>query len=111
MPRLAPALVLALAATVAAPPIVSAHFVLRSPANWREQDALGGPQKVGPCGEEGTAAATGAVTAYAPGETITITLDETIFHPGHYRVSLAVNDRSELPPEPVVTPGDSPCGS
>jgi hypothetical protein len=51
------------------------------------------------------------VTAFSPGDTITIALDETIFHPGHYRVALAVNDRSELPAEPAVTPGTTPCGS
>lgn len=102
---------LALAAAVVAPWSASAHFVLRAPESWREQGVLGDPQKIGPCGEEGTAAATGAVTAFAPGETITITLDEAIFHPGHYRVALSVNDRSELPAEPPVTPGDTPCGS
>jgi hypothetical protein len=64
-----------------------------------------------PCGNEGPAAATGAVTAFSPGETITIALDETIFHPGHYRVALAVNDQSELPAEPTVTPGATACGS
>ena len=47
-----------------------------------------------------------------PGETISITVDEVIYHPGHYRVALALNDRSELPPPPVVTPGGSdPCAS
>jgi hypothetical protein len=51
------------------------------------------------------------VTAFAPGEAITITLDEPIFHPGHYRVALSVNDRSELPPPPPVTAGETPCGS
>jgi hypothetical protein len=93
------------------PPPATAHFALQSPASWRSQDALGNPQKVGPCGEEDSDPLTGAVTAFAPGETITITLDETIFHPGHYRVALAVNDRSELPDEPPVTPGATACGS
>jgi hypothetical protein len=51
------------------------------------------------------------VTAFSAGETITITLDETIFHPGHYRVALAVSDRSELPAEPPVTAGATDCGS
>jgi len=88
-----------------------AHFALRSPASWRVQDALGSPQKVGPCGDEGAAPTTGVVTAFSPGETITITLDETIFHPGHYRVALAVDDRDELPAEPPVTPGATACGS
>ncbi|HJQ85557.1 MAG TPA: SCE4755 family polysaccharide monooxygenase-like protein [Candidatus Binatia bacterium] len=93
------------------PRLAAAHFKLLSPASWRVQNVLGDPQKLGPCGDEGTAATTGEVTAFAPGDTVTITLDETIFHPGHYRVALAVNDRSELPPEPPVTPGATPCGS
>jgi hypothetical protein len=102
---------LALAATAVLSATAGAHFALRSPASWRTQDALGNPQKAGPCGNEGGAAATGVVTAFAPGQTITITLDETIFHPGHYRVALAPNDPSELPPEPPVTPGTTDCGS
>lgn len=110
-PRSPTLLALALSVTLVAPHMATAHFVLRSPASWRAQDALGSPQKLGPCGDEGTAAETGAVTAFSPGDTVTITLDETIFHPGHYRVALAVNDRSELPAEPAVTPGATPCGS
>ncbi|MGH7894705.1 MAG: SCE4755 family polysaccharide monooxygenase-like protein [Candidatus Binatia bacterium] len=104
-------LALALASTSFAPRPARAHFVLRLPASWRDQDVLGNPQKSGPCGNEGTAATTGMVTGFAPGETITITLDETIFHPGHYRVALAVNHPSELPAEPPVTPGATDCGS
>jgi hypothetical protein len=104
-------LALGLSLPLLAPPVAIGHFALRAPASWREQDFLGNPQKTGPCGDEGTAATTGTVTPFAPGETITITLDETIFHPGHYRVSLAVLDRSELPAEPPVTPGDTPCGT
>ena len=102
---------LALCLTLVAPHMATAHFVLRSPASWRDQDAVGNPQKLGPCGDEDAAAETGVVTAFSPGDTITIALDETIFHPGHYRVALAVNDRSELPAEPPVTPGVTPCGS
>jgi hypothetical protein len=66
---------------------------------------------VGPCGNEGTAAETGAVTAYQSGETITIRFRETVFHPGHYRIALAVDDRSELPAPPPVTRGSTACGS
>jgi hypothetical protein len=102
----------ALCLAVMVPRIADAHFVLQSPASWRIQDGLGGPQKTGPCGNEAGGAETGVVTAYAPGETITITFDEVIYHPGHYRVALAVNDRSELPEHPPVTPdGSDPCGS
>lgn len=110
-PRIAAALLVVLAIAALAPRDVAAHFFLDEPASWREQSALGDPQKTGPCGDEGTAAQTGAITAYQTGQTITITLHETVFHPGHFRVALAVADRSELPPPPAVTPGATACGS
>lgn len=87
----------------------NAHFVLKQPAASLVQSSVGDPQKTGPCGGAGTP--TGVVTAYKPGDTVTIQIDETIYHPGHYRVALAVNDPSELPAEPPVTPGTSECGS
>lgn len=96
--------------TVALSSTASAHFVLKSPESWSEQDALGSPQKLGPCGDDG-AKPTGIVSSFVEGDTVTITVDETIFHPGHYRVALAVNDRSELPDDPPVTPGSTACGS
>ncbi len=90
-----------------------AHFTLEEPASWMSQDALGAPEKLGPCGDEGGGTPTNKVTAFQKGDTITITIDENIFHPGHYRVALAQKaDRSDLPPEPTVTPGGgTPCGS
>lgn len=94
-----------------APAPARAHFILKQPEALSSQDFLGSPQKLAPCGDEGGGTLTGIITGFAPGETIAITIDETIFHPGHYRVALAVNDPSELPAEPVVTPGNTPCGS
>ena len=88
-----------------------AHFYLQHPPSWKSQGPFGDPQKAGPCGEEAGGTPSGVVTPFQPGETITITLEERIPHPGHYRVALAVNNRSELPADPVVTPGDTPCGS
>ena len=101
---------------VAREPSARAHFVLQAPPSWMSQDVGGSPQKLGPCGDEddGTASATpsGIVTAYQVGDTVTITIDETIFHPGHYRIALAVNDRSELPAEPAVDAGPTyACGT
>jgi hypothetical protein len=87
----------------------AAHFYLEEPPSWSEQDTLGDPQKFGPCG--GTVVETGAVTAYQTGQTITITIRETVYHPGHFRVALAVDDRSELPAPPPVTEGETDCGS
>jgi len=68
-----------------------------------EQDNLGNPQKTAPCG--GDATLTGEISQFNAGDTITISIDETIYHPGHYRVALAINDPSELPDAPPVTPG------
>ncbi len=103
------AIVAAGATFVAAP--ANAHFILKTPAASISQDALGSPQKLAPCGNEAGGTATGEVTSFAAGQTITITIDEKIFHPGHYRVALAVNDPSELPAEPIVTAGATACGS
>jgi hypothetical protein len=92
-----------------------AHFILEAPACWMSQDSIGLPEKLGPCGDEddGTDAATptGTVTAYQVGATITVTIDEEIFHPGHYRIALSTTDRSQLPAEPLVDAGATPCGS
>lgn len=99
-------------ALLAAAP-ADAHFVLQKPANWLPQDPNGLPIKLAPCGDEqdGTIVPTNVVTTYQEGSTISITIDEVIFHPGHYRIAL-VDDRSKIPAEPKVDAGaDSPCGS
>lgn len=88
-----------------------AHFILNSPPAMTEQNGLGDPQKAPPCGDNGNAVPTGIVTAYSGGDKITISIDETIFHPGHYRVALAINDPSELPEPPPVTPNNTDCGT
>jgi hypothetical protein len=99
-------------AGVLAPVFAYAHFILVTPDSWMSQDIFGFPEKLGPCGDEGGGTPTSKVTAFHPGQTISVTISEVIMHPGHYRVALAVNDRSELPAEPTVTPvGDDPCGS
>lgn len=96
--------------------VAEAHFVLMSPASGTEQDALGGPQKSAPCGLTDSAGnpdestPTGAVTMVQTGSTLTITIKETIFHPGHYRVALA-QDVASLPADPLVTAGATACGS
>ncbi len=93
------------------PDRAEAHFTLEEPASWMSQDLFGSPQKLGPCGNEGGGTPTGTVTTFQTGQTITVTIHEIIFHPGHYRIALARTDRSELPAEPVVTPAATPCGS
>lgn len=97
-------------ACLCAAPSAHAHFELMQPVNWVNQVTDGYPQKTGPCGNESPQAASGVVTEYRVGETIPISIRETVYHPGHYRISLAA-DQASLPPDPVVTPGGSDCGS
>ena len=85
-----------------------AHFRLDAPPADHLQDAQGNPQKASPCG--GGTSPTGMITAVQSGQTISITIEETIFHPGHYRVAIA-QDPAQLPAEPTVTPGATDCGS
>jgi len=81
-----------------------AHFRLIEPASWLEESQIGDPQKMAPCG--GTSAdpgkPSGAVTNVQGGNKLHLKLRETVFHPGFYRVALAINSRDELPPDPVV---------
>ena len=59
-----------------------------------------------------TAVATGMVTAFATGATVTVTIRETVSHPGHYRVALSTTGMGGLPADPPVTAvGSDACGS
>jgi hypothetical protein len=88
------------------------HFTLQAPASWMSQGAAGAPEKAPPCGNEGGGTASGTVTTYHPGDTVTVTVNEDIFHPGHYRVGLIPDDVNIIVPEPAVTVnGSDPCGS
>ena len=88
-----------------------AHFALEAPASWIEEDERGDPQKVAPCGgsyaDGGTR--TGAVTDVAGGSMLRLAIEETIFHPGHYRVALA-RDINLLPADPVAVMKDTDNG-
>ena len=95
-----------LAATAA-----SAHFKLLEPASWIEEDARGDPQKLAPCGgtigDAGTRS--GTVTEVLGGSRLRIVVNETIYHPGHFRVALARRP-NWLPPDPVVTTKETERG-
>ncbi len=88
-----------------------AHFKLESPKSWWSQDLFGSPQKAPPCGGEGGGMASDAVTTVVAGQPVTISITETIYHPGHYRVVLGVDGQSSLPADPPVTAGTTACGS
>src|SRR3989440_5797533 len=85
--------------------VAEAHFRLLEPASWLIEDDRGDPQKAGPCG--GTNADYGkpsyAVTKLAGGSKLHVKVQETIYHPGHYRIALAVNSPNELPVDPKAT--------
>ena len=93
-------------------PLGGAHFRLLEPASWLVESDLGDPQWSAPCG--GTLAdpgkPTGAITKIQGGDKLRIQIREMAFHPGFYRVALAVNTRSELPPDPEVTAVPGPDG-
>ena len=111
------AVVLLAVAGLSIPAAAHAHFVLQAPMNWAKQDASGLPLKSAPCGQADpaptpAAVPTNVITPFAPGATVTITINETIPHPGHYRVVLSPTGPGGLPADPAVTPNtQSACGT
>ena len=75
-----------------------AHFnlLMPPPADSATDGGKGAP----PCGPT---AASNVVTSVQGGHAITLAVDETVLHPGWYRVALSINSRSELPADPMVT--------
>src|SRR3954464_6157380 len=94
---------LAVATAPAAPAVVQAHFKLVEPASWIVESERGDPQKAAPCGAVPDTKFTDTVTKVTGGSKLHLKVMETIYHPGHYRVALAVNSRNELPVDPKAT--------
>jgi hypothetical protein len=105
------ALVFAVLAGVV-PTVAHAHFKLLEPTSWIIENERGDPQKAGPCG--GTNADYGkpsfVINKAVGGSKLHIKVQETIFHPGHYRVALAVNSPLELPLDPKAETAPSDRG-
>jgi hypothetical protein len=110
--RIFPAILSGAAVLAVLAPQGIAHFRLVEPASWLQEAQNGDPQKMGPCG--GTSAdpgkPSGAVTSVQGGDKLHIKIQETVYHPGFYRVALAVNSRDELPKDPEATTEPSPTG-
>jgi hypothetical protein len=85
------------------PDVVDAHFRLLEPAPMLVDNERGDPQKAAPCGTAPDARPTGVIGKALGGSMLRLKVQETVYHPGHYRVALAVNSVSELPPDPVTT--------
>jgi len=80
-----------------------AHFRLIYPQPWIVEDERGDPHKLWPCGgtiEDG-GTRSGIVTAVTGGSKMVVKLDETIYHPGHFRISIAKSPNM-LPPDPFT---------
>jgi hypothetical protein len=97
---------------VIAPAVGDAHFKLLEPGGWIVENDRGDPQKAGPCGGDGKAEPTPSNTIgqAVGGSKLHLKVLETIYHPGHYRVSLAVNSHDELPPDPQTTTTETAKG-
>jgi hypothetical protein len=87
------------------PSVTQAHFKLMEPASWIIEDDRGDPQKSGPCGGSNTdyGKPSYVVSQAVGGSKLHLKVQETIFHPGHYRVALAINSPAELPVDPKAT--------
>ena len=106
-------LLLAFGVLVAAvPSAVSAHFKLLEPASWLIESDRGDPQKAGPCGGTNTdyGKPSYVIGKATGGQKLHVRVQETVYHPGHYRVALAVNSPTELPLDPEATTMDSDRG-
>jgi hypothetical protein len=82
----------------------SAHFQLKAPLPSTAGDMDG--KGAAPCGPDASSA---VITPVMGGSQIAITVNETVFHPGHYRIALSIDSRDEIDPskpgglkEPVV---------
>jgi len=104
-------LVLGLAALAVTVPAY-AHFQLLEPASWLVENERGDPQKAGPCGGSNVdwGKPTYTVSKATGGSKLHIRIQEAVYHPGHYRVALAVNAPNELPPDPKAETKDSDRG-
>jgi hypothetical protein len=98
--------IVALALGISAAPFATAHahFTLLAPDSWVVEDNLGGPQKGSPCGPMGFDEPAGGtqysmkVTTVHAGDTIKVDIQETIYHPGYFRVALASNQSDFMDP-------------
>ena len=102
----------ALVLLATAPVLADGHFKLLEPASRIVEDQRGDPQKAGPCGGATgvTPTMTGIVSEAKGGSSLHIKVQETIFHPGFYRVSLAMKSLDELPPDPVAVTRETEKG-
>ena len=81
---------LACLAAISLPAVASAHIAMLSPTPRSVS------QKQGPCGTTGSPRGDN-IHVFRPGETITVSWDETVNHPGHYRIAFDVDGDDDFP--------------
>lgn len=91
---------LSLFAALLVPGLASAHTTLVDPAPRTLSN------KDGPCGATGSMRGD-VITVFEPGETITVVWDETVDHPGHYRIAFDESGDDDFP-DPVSPDDDFP---
>lgn len=75
--------------------VAAAHLGnVSPPTRYEFEPPSGNNQKVGPCA---TGTPTGVVTELVAGEQLTVSWDETVNHPGHFRVSLDLDGGDDFP--------------
>jgi hypothetical protein len=94
MRRLSSLVLVAVALIAVSVAPVHAHFKLLAPASWLTEDNSGGPQKGGPCGPGGgddvqPVPMSMKVTTVHAGDMVDVQIQETIHHPGWFRIALA----------------------
>jgi hypothetical protein len=92
----------AFAMAAGVPVAMQAHFKLLEPASWLVEGERGDPQKLAPCGADPKGEVSNVIGKAVGGSKLHLKVQETIYHPGHYRVALAVNSRDELPADPMT---------
>ena len=90
-----------IALVVAMPVAAHAHIQLTSPAQ-RYTD-----QKSAPCGRAGDTGERANVTTLQSGSTITVTWDETINHPGHFRIAFDADGQDDFYDPPTAETCDT----
>jgi hypothetical protein len=104
--------VLTSAAIIVGHSVTHAHFKLIEPTSWLIENERGDPQKTGPCGGSNTdwGKPSYVIGKATGGQKLHIKVQETVYHPGHYRVALAVNSPTELPLDPKTETKDTDRG-
>lgn len=100
---------LALLFLIAVPSVASAHIQLVKPTP-RINNGLGQEQKTSSCGSPGWVRAQhpDRVSYFKPGETVRVMWQETVLHPGWYRLAFLQNGEVFHVPPPGTAPGNFP---